>query len=85
MTASDVERRILTFIRSELVSSDVSINPDDELLSGAILDSMGVVRLAAFVQEEYQFKMQPADFMIENFRSVAVLAHFVRKGTSTGQ
>ncbi len=37
------------------------VNRDDDLLSGDILDSIGVLRLAAFVEEEFQINMQPAD------------------------
>ena len=82
LSTEDLENRILAFIHSELVSSNVTVSRDDELLSGAIIDSIGVVRLASFVQEEFQFNVRPADFVIENFRSVAVLADYVRKGTA---
>jgi acyl carrier protein len=79
--ARGVEERILAFMRSELLGPDTTVNVDDELLSGGILDSMAVLRLAAFVEEEFRFKMQPADFVIENFQTVAVLAEYVRRAT----
>ena len=77
----EIEGRILAFIQRELLSPDVTVNPTDELLSGGLLDSMAVLRLAAFVEEEFRFKMQPADFVIENFQTVAVLAEYVRRAT----
>ena len=80
-SAEDVEGQILTFMHDELLSPDVRIDRDDELLSGELLDSIGVVRLAAFVQEQFQFKMPPSDFVIANFRSVAVLSTYVRRAT----
>ena len=39
---------------------------------------MAALRLATFVGEEFQIRMEPADFVIENFQTVAVLAEFVR-------
>jgi acyl carrier protein len=76
-----VESRILEFMRRELLSPDATVTVDDELLSGGLLDSMAVLRLAAFVEEEFRFKMQPADFVIENFHTVAVLAQYVRRAS----
>ena len=73
----EVEDRLLDFIRRELVSPGVTVERDDDLLSGELLDSVAVLRLAAFVEEELAVPVQPADFVIENFRSAAVLAEFV--------
>jgi acyl carrier protein len=77
----EVEGRILGFIRSELLGPDAAVERDDELLSGGLLDSMRVLRLAAFVEEEFRFKIQPADFVIENFQTVAALTDYVRRAT----
>jgi acyl carrier protein len=79
-----VESRILEFMRRELLSPEATVTVDDELLSGGLLDSMAVLRLAAFVEEEFRFKMQPADFVIENFQTVAVLARYVRRASDPG-
>lgn len=74
----EIESRILAFLRSEVLNPDVEVHRDDELLEDEILDSMAVVRLGAFVEKEFRFAMRPADFVVENFRSVAVLAEYVR-------
>jgi acyl carrier protein len=78
----DVEGRILAFLQRELLSRDVSVGPDDALLEGGLLDSMAVLRLATFVEGDFRFKMQPSDFVIENFQTVAVLAAFVCERTN---
>ena len=74
----EVEERLLEFIRRELVSPETSVGRDDDLLSGELLDSVSVLRLAAFVEDEFEISVQPADFVIENFRDVAALAAYVR-------
>jgi acyl carrier protein len=38
-----------------------------------------VLRLAAFVGEDFQIDMQPADFVVENFQNIAVLAEYVQR------
>ena len=75
--ASDIETTILDFIHQELVAADVSVNAGDDLLSGEILDSLAILRLATFVDEEFKIGMQPSDFLIENFQTAAVLTQFV--------
>ena len=79
LETEEFEGRILEFIRDRLLSAGTTVGRDDDLLSGNLLDSIHVVRLAAFVEEELQVPMQPADFVIENFQSVAVLAEYVRR------
>jgi len=81
----EVESRILEFIRHELVAEGVAIGRDDDLLSGELLDSVAVLRLATFVDEAFRIGMQPTDFLIENFQTAAVLAEFVvRRSTDAG-
>jgi acyl carrier protein len=77
----EVESRIIAFMRRELLGPEATVDRDDDLLSSGMLDSIGFVRLAAFVEEEFQFKMQPADFVIENFQTVALLAEYIFRAT----
>jgi acyl carrier protein len=72
-----VESRILDYLQRELAGPDVQIGRDLDLLSGGVLDSIGVLRLAAFVGEEFRIEIEPSDFVIENFSSVAALASYV--------
>ena len=82
--AERIESRLLEFIQSELVGPTVTVGRDDDLLSGEMLDSIGALRLAAFVAEEFAFEIQPADFVIENFQSVAALTRYVQSATAAG-
>jgi acyl carrier protein len=77
----EAEDRIIAFVRRELLGPGVSLSLDDDLLSGDLIDSLGALRLAAFVEEEFQITVRPSDFVIENFRSVAALAEYVRRSS----
>lgn len=77
--AGDIEARILGFLHRELLDPGTTIHRDADLLSGESLDSMSVLRLAAFVGQDFGIDVQPADFVVENFRSVAVIAAFVQR------
>ena len=77
--AAEIEARILAFLERELLSPGVRVDREADLLSGEVLDSMSVLRLAAFVGQEFQIDVQPSDFIVENFRSVGVIAAYVRR------
>jgi acyl carrier protein len=74
-----IEHRIAAFIERELLSPGATVGPDDNLLSGDLVDSMGVLRLAAFVAEEFHFAIPPGDFVVANFKNVSVLAGYVHR------
>jgi acyl carrier protein len=74
-----IEDRVLTLLQRELLSDGVSVDRETNLLSGELLDSIGVLRLAALVGEAFQIDVQPADFVIENFRDVVAIARYVRR------
>ena len=80
----EIEGRLLEFIRRELLSPGTDVGREDDLLSGDLLDSVAVLRLAAFVEDELRAAVRPADFVIENFRNVAVLAEYVAGAAGSG-
>jgi acyl carrier protein len=71
------EERLVAFIEKELLSPGETVTRDDDLLSGELFDSIGVLRLAAFVEEDFAIEMEPSDFVIENFQNVGVLAEYI--------
>ena len=82
---SEVEGRILAFLRDEVLGPEATVGRDDELLETGLLDSMAALRLATFVEEEFRFKMQPSDFVVENFQTVAALATLVNRRARDGR
>lgn len=77
----EIEGRLIDFIQEELLNAEITVHRDDDLLSGEVLDSMALMRLAAFVAEEFDFEIEPADYVIENFQSAEALAAYVRRAT----
>ena len=77
----EIRNRILEFIGDELIAEDVGIGPEDDLLSGELLDSVAVLRLATFVDEVFAIGMKPSDFLVENFQNATVLADYVVRAT----
>ena len=78
---AEIRGRILDFIRVELVADEAEVGPGDDLLSGELLDSVAVLRLATFVDETFAIGMKPTDFLVENFQNVRVLTRYVVRAT----
>ena len=72
------------FLQRELLSPGTTVGPNDDLLAGEVLDSIDVLRLAAFVAEAFRIEIRPADFVIENFRTVATIAAYVERTVCPG-
>lgn len=79
---SALQTSLLDFIHAELVAADVRVEPGDDLLTGELLDSLAILRLATFADDTFGIGMQPADFQIENFRSVEALTAFLSRALS---
>ncbi|MDB6176159.1 acyl carrier protein [Paracoccus sp. Z330] len=74
LTAEDLIR----FIRDELNVED-DIAADSELFSTAILDSVAMMNIIAFVEEKAAIEVRPADVTLENFDTVQSIVDYARE------
>ncbi len=73
-----LEERLLSFIRSDLMSSsDEQIGPEDSLIERGLLDSIALVQLIAFLEEEAGVKVPDREITPDNFDTVKRIAEFV--------
>ncbi|MDD5304244.1 MAG: acyl carrier protein [Elusimicrobia bacterium] len=76
-----IEAAIRSFIASNLLYSEDGFGYSDEasLLRERIIDSLGVVELAAFLGQRFGVRVEQSEVRPENFDSVARLSAFVRR------
>ena len=73
-----VEATIVAFIRDELGETGVDdLDADDNLLTSGFVDSVGVMRLIASMEERLAVKVPPTELVPANFRTVRVMAGFL--------
>lgn len=66
------------YILDELAKGRKSkISPQDDLLSEGIIDSLGILQLVSFIEEQFNLAIPDEDVVIENFQSVAALSGYV--------
>jgi acyl carrier protein len=69
---------LLEYIKKELaIGSKRNIQMDDDLLSAGIIDSLGVLQLVAFIEEQFNIQMPDEDVVLENFQSVNSLVTYL--------
>jgi acyl carrier protein len=77
----ELEAQIQRFVSQNLLFSDQGycFNNNASFIQEGIIDSMGVMELATFVNTELGVQVDPQDVTPENFDSVNKLAGYVRR------
>lgn len=73
-----LQETLLAFIREELLDTDEALDADENLLADGMIDSLGMMRLVAYIEAEHAIKVPPQDFTIENFRTVALIVRYLQ-------
>ncbi len=75
---SDVESRLLSFVRARLIETAGGTDERTDLFASG-LDSMGIMQIMIHLEEEFGVKVPESEVTKENFSTVADLAAMVRR------
>ncbi len=73
-----MEQALVRFVSEDLLGGDRVVGVDDEIVLDGSVDSLGVTRLVDFMETEFTVAVPPEDVTIENFRSIATMAEYLR-------
>jgi acyl carrier protein len=77
-SVADVKDPIRAFILEYAAGRGVTeVKDDDSLLKSNVIDSLGVFRLIAFLEETFPFTVEDSDMVPENFQSLNDIGNFV--------
>lgn len=82
MQLADLVNKISTDLAPD---ATVALAADTELLMSGIIDSLGVVTLVSWLEEQANIEIDPGDVVIENFETPTAILSFVetaQQGTS---
>ena len=79
MTTLTTTDTIRDYITEELLfgQDDPGLGDDDNLLLSGLLDSLGIMRLVAFLEEEFSTDVPPQDVTIEHFMTISHIARYL--------
>lgn len=75
MNTQDV---IIQFIVDELCGGTrTALDPDEPLIASGILDSLGLLRLITFIEQQFNLSIGDGDVGSENFDTVRKITNFL--------
>ena len=81
--SDEIVERFRTFIFTQFpLAQKRKIANDAPLLDGGIVDSMGILDMVTFIENEFRLTVADDEMVVENFASIAALAAFVQSKLS---
>jgi acyl carrier protein len=77
----DVKDNIRKYVAENFLfsSNGFTLDDDESFLEAGIVDSLGVVELVSFVEENYKISVPDDDIVPDNFDSVDNLAAYIAR------
>ena len=82
MKTEAMAEALTTYIRDEVAMVDGEIAPDTDLLLSGMVDSLGVIRITQWMEDELGIEVDPLDVTLDNFQTVAKMVAYVDKQRS---
>jgi len=74
----DRRAALTTYIKQEIMRNPkANLREDEDLLGAGILDSLAILQLVAYIEDEFGFKIPDEDVVFENFQSIDALAGYL--------
>lgn len=70
--------QLAAFIRDEVATVDEPILGDTDLVITGLVDSLGVIMVSDWIQEQLDISIDPVDIVLENFRTVDDMAAYAQ-------
>ena len=77
-----MKEQIREFIVTELLAGR-GIGTDEDLLISGLVDSLGVMRLVTYIEDEFAIPVPPEDVTIENFATIDTIGAYVERRTDS--
>lgn len=77
LNMTELVEELLTLIAQDVGPAEEPLTPDTDLLLSGRVDSLGVVRIVHWLEERFDFSIDPADVTLEHFQTVDAIAAYV--------
>jgi len=75
-----VRERLARYIATDLLNeADRVIGVDEDLLASGLLDSLGVMSLIHFIEQDLRIDVPAEDVVIENFTSLRAIDNYLKR------
>ena len=79
-----MEKEIIDYIIYEFHGGDqeLEIGSEEDLLGAGLVESIGMMRLIQFLENQFKVKVHPRDMTIENFMTVGAMVRYIERTKS---
>lgn len=70
--------RLIALIRDEVAATDDPVEPATDLLLTGLVDSLGVVVIVDWIEQELGIEIDPGDVVLEHFQTVDLMLAYLR-------
>ena len=76
----DRKTALTEFVKNEVMrNKNAKLDEDEDLLSAGILDSLAILQLVAYIEDQFGIKIPDEDVVFENFQSINALNAYLEK------
>jgi acyl carrier protein len=85
MTQETVKTKLMSFIFEKFpLARKKNMNDTSLLLQSGIVDSLGILELVAFIEQEFGITISDDELLPENFQTLEALTSFVQAKSGIG-
>ncbi|MBI2311676.1 MAG: acyl carrier protein [Betaproteobacteria bacterium] len=76
----DITQLLTNFITTEMAarSGGDAPAPDFPIIEAGLVDSLGIFKLVAFIEEQFRVNVEPDEILFENFATINAITKLVR-------
>jgi acyl carrier protein len=84
--AQTIEDRVREFVQKHFpLARKSGIHADEKWLESGMMDSLGILDLVHFLEEEFSVRVSDEELLPENFASLSAVTAFVRTKSGNSQ
>jgi acyl carrier protein len=77
-TKESIQSQLIEFLCLQFMVEEEDIELDESLVDTGIIDSMGLIEIASYIEKKYAFKVTEEMMIRSNFGSVYKIVDFIR-------
>jgi len=79
MNTQDIKARLKTFILNEYLPGEdpAALTDATPLMTTGILDSIAVLKVVAFLEDQFEITVEPHEAVVENLNTLSDIGQFV--------
>ena len=67
------------YLASEVLADGSIVDPDQNLLAEEVINSLGLLRMVAYLERNYGVHIPPEEYVIDNFRSLNTIGNYISR------